>query len=911
MTTAGETVWSALAAAGPLDDEQVELVRLARSLHVAEVAPPLGLLGHPDAEARWWWAQGRLTLDDAMQFDLRGAPELFVVLGQRAAAHAIRAARACGPGSAIAAEVNLAAADIVLAVGERAPQAFGASLETVVSEVERMCAALAQGPAAQRRVRLIPMTVAAGAPLSAALVVVAEAVDLLDGTVEPAFCRAAREMARLMAYHGDDERALALLVRAEDGLGRLRAEVVVDAAPSWVVDAVEQIGAGASLADLDLGLDRRPHDEAAAGWKAVQASAEIEWEARALVVERATVLLQLGRATEAVQVLGDLAGGGAGGSFVPDALLLRALARAEAGDAAGAQGDLDAAVSDGAGTLSPSLLAMARGMVAALQDRFERAEVELEQATHLDPRPGMRSRCWSRRAALRLRRGDRAAALHAYGNLVAAVVEERRGDLGHRLDSTSLRRHASDLAAAVATAADAGDARGALWFVEAVKARALHSVLADRTRAPRVGDGRLVEVEREIDALEVAGSSMDPAVRARHLTALKLERAASIERGEWSDGRDRLAPPVAPPVDDIVAELAQRDLAALDLHYDPATARLTAIALRGGSGTVASHQLTPGTVQALLERVQAMRSTSPDRLLFDPSSHPALSFEQLVPDAVRSTLDGAPALVISPHGMLHLVPWAGLEWGGRRLLERSAVSLAPGLWALTLLAPATTPSGISTFGSPVHAPATGLDDLSGAADELVQVTALFAAAGLPAPEPIVGAGATEAAFRSLAPSAPGSPGRCLHVACHAVTGSDGRILGRPFLDGPDDPLAAGLVLTEGLVTADEIRRLRLPFTEVVLSACSTGWRPHAVGGIELLGDAALGLVAAFMEAGASSIVASTPLVDDDVAPALMVAYHQARLAGRRPAEALAAAQVEALEGGVAPEKVVGFAVHGA
>jgi len=97
-------------------------------------------------------------------------------------------------------------------------------------------------------------------------------------------------------------------------------------------------------------------------------------------------------------------------------------------------------------------------------------------------------------------------------------------------------------------------------------------------------------------------------------------------------------------------------------------------------------------------------------------------------------------------------------------------------------------------------------------------------------------------------------------------------------------------MSDAKVDAAEIARTRLGYDEVILSACSTGYRPTRVGGIVLSGDDILGLPGAFLEAGTRSVLVSITPVRDDVALQFMTIYHEQRASGKTPLPALQATQ---------------------
>ena len=87
-----------------------------------------------------------------------------------------------------------------------------------------------------------------------------------------------------------------------------------------------------------------------------------------------------------------------------------------------------------------------------------------------------------------------------------------------------------------------------------------------------------------------------------------------------------------------------------------------------------------------------------------------------------------------------------------------------------------------------------------------------------------------------------------------------------------------------MLTVYELEQLRHPPQVVVLSACQSGLssvRP---------GDEMMGLVAALLALGTSSVVASVVPVEDQASEEFMVGLHQRLVAGDPPAAALAGAQ---------------------
>jgi CHAT domain-containing protein len=93
-----------------------------------------------------------------------------------------------------------------------------------------------------------------------------------------------------------------------------------------------------------------------------------------------------------------------------------------------------------------------------------------------------------------------------------------------------------------------------------------------------------------------------------------------------------------------------------------------------------------------------------------------------------------------------------------------------------------------------------------------------------------------------------------------------------------------LHLHDGALTADEAETLALEGATVVLSACETGVAEQARG------DEMIGLVRAFLVAGAARVVASQWPVDDAVTKSFMTTFYASLARGDGTAAALASAQ---------------------
>jgi len=173
--------------------------------------------------------------------------------------------------------------------------------------------------------------------------------------------------------------------------------------------------------------------------------------------------------------------------------------------------------------------------------------------------------------------------------------------------------------------------------------------------------------------------------------------------------------------------------------------------------------------------------------------------------------------------------------------------------------------------------------LPASAAEARQMLDLWRIAKAPgSPQGLLGKGATESAFKLLAPGQ-----RYLHLATHAFTRSEGCALSpgsSKSLANESPLLLSGLAMAganqrqllspgedDGLLTAEEVAALDLSGVEwAVLSACSTG-----LGDIKAW-EGVLGLRRAFRMAGVQTLITSLWPVDDEATRAFMKELYKAR-----------------------------------
>jgi tetratricopeptide (TPR) repeat protein len=215
-------------------------------------------------------------------------------------------------------------------------------------------------------------------------------------------------------------------------------------------------------------------------------------------------------------------------------------------------------------------------------------------------------------------------------------------------------------------------------------------------------------------------------------------------------------------------------------------------------------------------------------------------------------------MVVVPHGLLHQVPFHALFDGERYLLERLEISYAPSARVYSLCQQQTP--RVSDKALVMSVP----DPLIPAVAEEARAVARH----LPGAQVLNDGQATTQALQN-------SSSGCyvLHLACHGLFRSD-------------NPMFSSLKLHDGWLTAADVMQLDLAGALVTLSACESG-RNEVIAGDELIG-----LTRAFLGVGASTLVVSLWLVQDEATASLMEKYYERLRGGVGPAEALRAAQLE-------------------
>jgi len=469
--------------------------------------------------------------------------------------------------------------------------------------------------------------------------------------------------------------------------------------------------------------------------------------------------------------------------------------------------------------------------------------------------------------------------------LEAAVneIERLRGTVAHETMRASFLRDKTTayeelLKLHLARGSEKGS-QGAFAIAERAKSRALVDLLtgvvkesvtpADDAVEERIRDLQSdlnVTYTRMLGGTDDDGHDMPlPDLRGR---AVELEREISQLRLRVAATSDLFAPPAAsdssehPPSDvtlvayhlvgdEIVTFLQDKD--GIRIVRNPGSA--TRVAHLVQQLDVQWDRLGAGREFAerhmkLLERLTRRVLTSLYKELIEPLLDEAVNLRSAGTGVSRK-------LVIVPHGLLHRVPFHALFDGRSYLLEQFEVSYAPSAKVYSLCQnriPRRLDKALVLSVADPSIPAV---------TEETQAVVRH----LPAAELLRDQRATMEALRLKAPGC-----GVLHLACHGMFRAD-------------NPMFSSLKLGDGWLAASDVIRFDLAGTLVTLSACESG-RNAVFGGDELMG-----LTRAFLGAGATTLVASLWLVQDETTAELMEKWYEHLHEGVGRATALRNAQL--------------------
>ena len=230
-------------------------------------------------------------------------------------------------------------------------------------------------------------------------------------------------------------------------------------------------------------------------------------------------------------------------------------------------------------------------------------------------------------------------------------------------------------------------------------------------------------------------------------------------------------------------------------------------------------------------------------------------------------------LIISPHKLLHMLPFHILKWQKEMLIDHFAIRSIPNLTSMLLKSPADGVNQVYTLGIQEFK-LEGVKPLTFGEQEAADIAEMYKAKGIPA-KSILGPDANEEELNRLVFSGALKGCSCIHITTHGDNIPS------------DTPMESRLFLWDSILEGLEISNWRLNADLVVLSACCSGQRSIKGRGMEELpGDELFGLQAAFFSSGCRQLVCALWPVDGNAAPEIMKHFHRKVVEGVEPDLAL-------------------------
>jgi CHAT domain-containing protein len=476
----------------------------------------------------------------------------------------------------------------------------------------------------------------------------------------------------------------------------------------------------------------------------------------------------------------------------------------------------------------------------------------------------------------------------------------RKAPLGYRLDSTYLKDKLELFETAIDLSCKLKLAEKCCQLIEMIKSRILTAILSipseSRSEVSDPLKRQLDETNRQLNALEYSKNQEKKSAQQlnKEREVLLNKREDILERIWFSDPHWRsMTEPIPFDLNRVYKALMDNGQSCINLFTTGE--KIVAVLIKGAKSTVSELKI-PGDIRSRIEKYknileqpfsnQEYPQQQPEEI-YDISAGLSVNAEHLIPSEMLDQALQSKGLIIIPHGIFHLIPWAGLNFNGRRLFEYCPIGILPNLSCiLKLNTDMSNRPRIALIGSPDYPESSGLKKLVGAKEEIKNIQEIYLAHKGIIERPLTGGEATAENFWKLAKHSD-AIGAVLHIACHGTFESD-------------EPLSSGLFMDDCEVSASEIALSILRYDEVVLSACNTGQRPIKVKQIELLGDDILGVPGAFLEAGIKSMLVSIPPADDYAVYEFMNIYHKNRSQGKTPLGALQETQKSMLHSSIYP-----------
>jgi tetratricopeptide (TPR) repeat protein len=451
-------------------------------------------------------------------------------------------------------------------------------------------------------------------------------------------------------------------------------------------------------------------------------------------------------------------------------------------------------------------------------------------------------------------RGDAAGAAAAYRRAIGAVEQLRRDVATDALQLALRDRKRAPYEAAFELAARAGRTADAVAIAEQMWTREFADAFAETETETDTDTDTDTDTETETDTDTDTDTDTETETETETDADTDTDTDTDTETDTDADTDTGTGPgdPAAARIRGVTAATsALRDAPAPPTGGNPAARDALAFVEARGAvwriarrrGTTSIERLaTPAA--ALAAEVAALRARP------DDTAPAAALGASLIPESLVGG-DAGRVLHVVLDGALGRAPVAALIVGGKRLIERRVLAIAP---ALSAIDAAPVAAGTAT------AVVIGAGTLPGVRAEAIEVAAALGV------EPVIDAAATAAALTTAAGAT------VLHVAAH----------------GGIDAAGAYVELADRRVEAAELIAVRPAPRVVVLASCSSGARP----GRTLWG--ALG--AAFLAAGSRAVIAATAPIDDAATRRLIAAFYAAGGA-TQPHAALAKVQRAAIARG--------------
>jgi CHAT domain-containing protein len=217
-----------------------------------------------------------------------------------------------------------------------------------------------------------------------------------------------------------------------------------------------------------------------------------------------------------------------------------------------------------------------------------------------------------------------------------------------------------------------------------------------------------------------------------------------------------------------------------------------------------------------------------------------------------------------PHSVLHYVPFAALWFkntgeGPRHfyLCQRFQLSIMPSASFLKYMLNRARPVGYEGHALVLGNPT---EDLPGSATEAITVATLLKVT------PLLGPQASRVRVLSI-----DEDYGVIHIASHGTYNEN-------------DPLLSGILLSDGLLTVEDMLEARIPAGLLILSGCLTGVSAR------LPGDELIGLSRAALAAGIPSVITTLWEVRDDTTAIFFERFYAGLRDGMNKDAALTAAQ---------------------